>query len=76
MTSDRILHIGGKKVLGELIIPAVVDTISAWAFCGCSGLTSITIPDSVTSIGERAINRERDMRKTLKITQKSLQMIV
>lgn len=30
------------------------DSISAWAFEGCSSLTSLTIPDSVTSIGEHA----------------------
>ena len=28
-----------------------VTAISAWAFYGCSGLTSITIPNSVTTIG-------------------------
>ena len=46
---------------------------------GCSGLTSITIPDSVTSIGDSAINSERDFRKTQqKISnniENSLQMI-
>ena len=28
-----------------------VTSIGAWAFYGCSGLTSVTIPSSVTSIG-------------------------
>lgn len=49
------------------------------AFSGCSGLTNITIPDSVTSIGDYAINSERDFRKTQqKISnniENSLQMI-
>ena len=49
------------------------------AFSGCSGLTSVTIPDSVTSIGDSAINSERDFRKTQqKISnniENSLQMI-
>ena len=48
------------------------------AFIG-SSLTSITIPDSVTSIGDCAINSERDFRKTQqKISnniENSLQMI-
>ena len=30
------------------------DKIPYYAFSGCSGLTSVTIPDSVTSIGEQA----------------------
>ncbi len=43
----------------KVIIPSEIDglpvtSIGEWAFCGCSGLTSVTIPDSVTSIGEWA----------------------
>ena len=49
------------------------------AFRNCSGLTSITIPDSVTTIGGDAINSERDFRKTQQKTpnniENSLQMI-
>ena len=35
----------------DLVIPNSVTSIGAWAFYGCSGLTSIEIPNSVTSIG-------------------------
>lgn len=32
-----------------------VTSISSYAFSGCEGLTNITIPDSVTSIGSGAL---------------------
>ena len=54
MSKSRTLYIGGKKVSGQLIIPASVTKISAFAFYYCSGLTSVTIPDSMTSIGRSA----------------------
>lgn len=48
---------------GDLVIPGSVTyggteytmtTIGAYAFLGCTGLTSVTIPSSVTTIGEGA----------------------
>ena len=38
---------------GDVVIPDVVTSIS-WAFYGCESLTSVTIPASVTSIGDSA----------------------
>ena len=38
------------------VIPAEVTSIGAYAFCGCSGLTSVTIPASLTSIGAYAFS--------------------
>ena len=56
-----------------------VTEIKSNAFYECTKLTSVTIPDSVTSIGEHAINSERDFRKTQQKTpnniENSLQMI-
>ena len=43
---NRTLVLGCKNS----VIPQEVTSIGAYAFAGCSGLTSITIPDSVTSI--------------------------
>ena len=37
-----------------MTIPDSVTSIGAYAFLGCTSLTSVTIPDSVTSIGKRA----------------------
>ena len=34
-----------------MTIPSSVTSIDAFAFSGCSSLTSVTIPSSVTSIG-------------------------
>ena len=54
---------GGEKYSGEVVIPSsitvkgkeyTVSHIWAFAFDGCSGLTSVTIPNSVTSIGNMA----------------------
>jgi hypothetical protein len=40
--------------LTSVVLSSVVSTIGALAFFGCPRLSSVTIPDSVTLIGERA----------------------
>ena len=54
---------GTSKYTGSVVIPKTVSyggvtysvtSIGGSAFCGCSGLTSVTIPNSVTSIGDYA----------------------
>ena len=52
-TDDKKLYLNGKEIT-ELIIPDSVTNIEAFAFYNCSGLISITIPDSVISIGSNA----------------------
>ena len=43
-----------KDISGAVNIKNGTKTIVEYAFSGCTGLTSVTIPDSVTSIGYRA----------------------
>ena len=47
------LYMNGEEVK-DLVIPNSVESIGAYAFAGCSALTSVTIPNSVTSIGSSA----------------------
>ena len=44
-----------NQLVTDLVIPDEVTTIKD-AFCGCSALTSVTIPNSVTSIGSSAFS--------------------
>ena len=55
------LYLNGEEVK-DLVIPNSIPFISNYAFSGCTGLTSITIPNSVISIGEMAFqNVFRDL---------------
>ena len=40
----------------ELVLPSYITKINPYAFYNCTGLTSVTIGNSVTSIGERAFS--------------------
>ena len=49
------LYMNGQEV-NDLVIPEGVTSISDYAFCYCSGLTSVAIGNSVTSIGDYAFS--------------------
>ena len=62
---DKFNNIGYSDYSGAVLIPEFVTyngntysvtSIGGSAFNGCSGLTSVTIPDGVTSIGSRAFS--------------------
>ena len=47
---DTLLH-SGTQTSGDIVIPDGITVIGDGAFSDCSGITSITLPDSVTSMG-------------------------
>jgi len=53
LSRSQNIYLDGKLIV-DLAIPDGVTSIGAYAFNGCSGLTSVTIPDSVTNIGYAA----------------------
>ena len=60
-TEDSYVFMGGLSGSGNVVIQSEynglpVTGIGASAFNGCSGLTGVTIPDSVTSIGDSAFS--------------------
>ena len=57
------LYLNNQKVT-NLIIPETITKIKDYTFYGCKSLTSVTIHDNVTSIGEEAFD---DCNKDLTI---------
>ena len=57
---NDVLYIGNHlikaktSISGDYLVKSGTKTIAGRAFSGCTGLTSVTIPDSVTSIGDWA----------------------
>ena len=50
LTKDGKTLVAG--VNGDVVIPTSVVNISPYAFSGRSRLTSVTIPDNITTIGQ------------------------
>ena len=59
-TSFCVLHIENKVVVGiraeesdinSVVVPAGVEAIGVKAFSSCTGLTLLTLPDTLTSVG-------------------------
>ena len=54
---------GNKKNLETLVLADTVKTIGKFAFRNLTKLSSVTFSASLETIGQYAINRERDFRK-------------
>ncbi len=53
-TASKTLVVGCKN--SAIPLDGSVMAIGDYAFCGCSGLTNVTIPDGVTAIGDYAFD--------------------
>ena len=49
------LYVNDEKIT-ELVIPEGITELKQYVFCDCLGITSVIIPNSVTSIGKSAFN--------------------
>ena len=65
-TYDDTLIMG----ISTTVIPDTVVAINHYAFCNCSGLQSITIPDNVNLLKERAFGFCIYNHRTTKTNQK------
>lgn len=57
-TKDKKTIVSVLPSVTEFIIPETVKTIASFAFQNCQQLDSVTIPDSVTWIGENAFSSD------------------
>jgi len=53
---DWLIGYKGEKPTGKIVITEGTRGIADYAFCNCSGMTSITIPNSVKGIGALAFS--------------------
>ena len=78
VTNNQVTITGlSDEYLTDLVIPETIEdlpvtAIKGYAFNGCSQITSITVPNSVTSIGNGAFKGTNPTKITLPIRQKSL----
>ncbi|MBR4042045.1 MAG: leucine-rich repeat domain-containing protein [Bacteroidaceae bacterium] len=67
------LYVNGQRVT-QLVIPETVNMIKDWSFAGCNCLTSISIPESVTSIGNNAFYKCPARRKPIEPVDHSVRV--
>lgn len=57
MKYGKRLFIDGSELKDHLTIPSGITSVKAYTFAGVNNITSLTVPEGVSSIGEKAFSR-------------------
>ena len=65
--ADHVLVYASPSVKGAFAVPEETTEIAACAFVNCTGITALTLPEGLKTIGERAFQNEKKLTGELTI---------